>query len=446
MGNALYGNWRTAMLIRDTIHLDIELNRFEEKILRTKEMQRLQWVRQLGSTYMVYPCAVHTRFSHSLGVFHMSKVIMKSIESNGYRIPPEEQKLIRIMALVHDIAHLSFGHTLETELQLVEDHDQGDRIVEFLTTGQLGQVLGENGERIAKMIQSDPIHPDNDIKPYQIEIVKDTICADILDYIIRDSYFTGIKRSYDTRFFRYFTIADYANKPHLVIKITEEGAFCKDVLVELEHLLRIRYTLGERVYNYHTKIAADAMLGKAVSEANLTESFFYDKGDEQTIMYLANGDHGSEIAKKLGQAYLSRKTLSRCYMLDQDSLGRRLTHFVSRYHRDGEVRNLCKNVESEIIQKCAANGITLDESEFIIFCHEPEMNLKAANLLVMEDDKEPERLSKVVDAIKQIHQDHRDLWRFYAFTRKDKAIEVGRICEEYFGYPNRCIPQQPVLV
>lgn len=67
------------MLIRDSVHLDIEVDNYEKKIIRTKEMNRLYSIKQLGSTYFVYPSAVHTRFEHSLGTLFMAKRIMDSV-------------------------------------------------------------------------------------------------------------------------------------------------------------------------------------------------------------------------------------------------------------------------------------------------------------------------------------------------------------------------------
>ena len=423
------------MIIRDAIHKDIKLSKFEEKIVRTKQMQRLHWIRQLGSTYQVYPCALHTRFDHSLGVFQMSKHIIKAIEEKGnFSINREVKALIPVMALVHDIAHLPFGHTFESELQIISNHDTGERLGMFLQDGQLGNVLGEAGKQITEILSADPMKID---MPYQLEIVKDTISADLLDYIKRDVYFSGIQRTYDPRIISYFNIASFNEKMHLVIDVSEGGAVCQDVLVEMEHLLRVRFTLGERIYNYHTKIAADAMIGKAVHEASIKEEFLLDKGDECLLKYLENGDHGSEIAHKIGEALLERRLLTRCYMLDLDSLGGRNFDFVTKYYRPGEVRSLCKPDEEELIKRCNASGIILDESELIIFCHEPEMNLKAANVLVREENKEPQRLAQFYPNIEDIQNSHRKLWRFYVFTRKDLVKKVAQVCQEFYDYPNK---------
>lgn len=427
------------MRIRDPIHGDIELSRLEEKIIRTKEMQRLHWVRQLGSTYQVYPCALHTRFDHSLGVSYIAKQILDSIEKKGsFSLDADEKEFISNMALVHDIVHVSFGHMLESELCLISDHDTGDRLKNCLTQGKISEVLGSQTlEIIPILTASDPSQLE---KPYQLEIIKDTISADLLDYLRRDTYFTGIKRSYDPRIIDYFNIAEYDGKPHLVIDITEDGARCEDMLVEMEHLLRFRYTMGERVYNYHTKIAADSMIGKALNEANVTEDFLMNVGDEGVISHLMNGPHGVPLARELGNAFWERRILRRAYMLDRTSFGGKITNFVNQYYGGHQQRTNCKDVELKLIEICRSKGISIEEKDLIIFCHEPEMNLKAANALVREEGKEPERLFIYLTAAEGIMHDHERLWRFYVYSRRDIVDKVGEVCSEYFNKKNLCQP------
>ena len=432
------------MRIRDAVHGDIELNTFEEKTIRTKEMQRLHWVRQLGSSYHVYPCALHTRFDHSLGVANLVKIILDRIERKGnFHIPKDERDFISWMALIHDIAHVSFGHMLESELCLVSEHDKGQRLKDCLSSGQIGSVLGESANEMISILTSEP---SNLKKPYQLEIIKDTISADLLDYLKRDTYFTGIRRSYDPRIIDYFDIAEYEGKPHLVIDITEDGALCEDVLVEMEHLLRFRYTMGERVYNYHSKIASDSMVGKALAEAHVTEEFLMTKGDEGVISHLVSGVHGVDVAQKLGEAFWERRILRRVYMLDRGSFGGKITGFVNKFYAGSETREKCKSIELELIGQCNKKGISLREDELIIFCHEPEMNLKAADALVREEGKQPLRLFKFLPKVENIMRDHEKLWRFYVFARGDLADKVGKVSEEFFeGRKNLCTPKPTSL-
>src|SRR5689334_6223622 len=98
--------------IRDAVHGDIEFDALEMAVISSPEYHRMRGIRQLGLAYLIYPCAHHTRFEHSLGVAHMAGRIVDAINKNGGDISSEERGFARALALVHDIGHVPFGHTL----------------------------------------------------------------------------------------------------------------------------------------------------------------------------------------------------------------------------------------------------------------------------------------------------------------------------------------------
>ncbi len=121
---------------RDAVHGDIWLTDFESEIMDTIPFQKLRHIRQLGFTYIVYPSAHHTRFEHSLGAVYIAEKIMNTVQknyqarekisqnfeeklekagSNFHSISPRDRVMTRTVALLHDAAHLPFGHTLEKE-------------------------------------------------------------------------------------------------------------------------------------------------------------------------------------------------------------------------------------------------------------------------------------------------------------------------------------------
>src|SRR5712692_9167602 len=106
------------MIIRDPIHGDIALSPVEEKVLDFPEVQRLRGIKQLGTASLVYPGCVHTRFDHSLGVNALAKRIIESLRHSGARIAAETEQAIGVAALLHDVTHVPFGHTLEDERRL----------------------------------------------------------------------------------------------------------------------------------------------------------------------------------------------------------------------------------------------------------------------------------------------------------------------------------------
>src|SRR6058998_1849028 len=97
-------------LIRDAVHGDIEMSSLEVELMDTPEFQRLRGIKQLGTAYLVFPSAVHTRFEHSLGTSWMAHRILQAVRRTE-SISQDEERLIRVSALLHDVTHIPFGHT-----------------------------------------------------------------------------------------------------------------------------------------------------------------------------------------------------------------------------------------------------------------------------------------------------------------------------------------------
>src|ERR1041384_3924233 len=132
-------------LIRDAVHGDIEFGALEIELMDTPEFQRLRGIKQLGTAYLVFPSAVHTRFEHSLGTSWMAQRLIQSIRRTG-SVSADDERLIRISALLHDIMHIPFGHTLEDERRVLPRHDKDDeRVRQFLEGGTGGRILESEG-------------------------------------------------------------------------------------------------------------------------------------------------------------------------------------------------------------------------------------------------------------------------------------------------------------
>lgn len=113
---------KTRTIVRDPVHGDIQLTAEEVRILDTPEMQRLRGVRQLGTAYLVYPGAQHTRFEHSLGTLHVTGRLVDAVNRNRAAAPSaligvadDEARILRAAALVHDVTHIPYGHSIEDQ-------------------------------------------------------------------------------------------------------------------------------------------------------------------------------------------------------------------------------------------------------------------------------------------------------------------------------------------
>ena len=136
-------------VVRDPVHGDVYLTHEELRLLDTREMQRLRGVKQLGSAYLVFPGAMHTRFDHSIGTLHLAQRMIEAINRSFEQSPrdclgvsEEEARVIRVAALVHDVTHIPFGHNVEDQAGLMHRHDSAYRFERMLgATTDLGRVL-----------------------------------------------------------------------------------------------------------------------------------------------------------------------------------------------------------------------------------------------------------------------------------------------------------------
>ena len=129
----------SGKLIRDAVHGDIHFGPLEIELIDTPEFQRLRGIKQLGTAYLVFPSALHTRFEHSLGTSWMAHRLIDVVRRT-HALNDADAELIRIAALLHDITHIPFGHTLEDERRVLPRHDKDqDRVRYFLEEGNIGK-------------------------------------------------------------------------------------------------------------------------------------------------------------------------------------------------------------------------------------------------------------------------------------------------------------------
>jgi HD superfamily phosphohydrolase len=272
----------------DPIHEEIYLNVLERKIVDSPAFQRLRRVRQLGTTHLVYPGATHTRFQHSLGTLRVAQDLFDNILDNPFgddlfaewRLDPETfdkqvaeaMVLARLGALLHDFCHVPYGHTLEDDFELLTPHDKNqDRfnwfwsMIDEVTRSVVSSDLKRDLERLI-------LSKNNDINasryPFVSDLVGNTICADLIDYLARDFYYTGLPGRLGQRFLSYFFVTssdvDAKYRHRMALRIEKKGRLRADVISEVFKYLRYRYELSERVLQHHAKVSADTMVAKAI--------------------------------------------------------------------------------------------------------------------------------------------------------------------------------------
>lgn len=490
-------------VIRDPIHGDINLTKLERNLIESPEFLRLQNVNQLGMTYVVYPGALHTRFLHSLGTLYVCAEMINTCNRNAEiysRLAPDEHPipvyihsyaivLARLCALLHDLAHVPFGHTFEKEARIFEKDEWQDswrddkllgpssglanRLREFFRN-EIPSLPSEAVDRLREDIRKvfttkrEMVHT---LKyPFVHDLVGNTICADLIDYVRRDMYYCGLTEQFGDRFLQYlavfpvqgmFQIKEGKNEIHewKPFRVTNENsAFptacedkdmvktCRVVLMNYRYnerheavrkhglygeaidLVRRRLSIAEKLYFHRTKVVVSAMLGEAARVANLTAKEIWDMSDVEVLKHLEKKTDDQNTYKRaniLANKVRNRRLFKPIYRViyhpnDGSSTFKEINKALERFKKPTARGKLAERLERLI-------GLRLPRSEdaigsVVISCPHEDMSLKVFDMLVMAEPGvaieklQVSHLPPTMEEIKAIQETHKYLWRLEVFV------------------------------
>lgn len=181
--------FREEKVFKDPVHNYVHVqDQTIWDLINTKEFQRLRRIRQLGTSYLTFHGAEHSRFSHSLGVYEITRRIISQFERNHYEDWPEEEGFVTMCAaLLHDVGHGPFSHSIE-EAFGIHHEDWTCRII--LEDSDINRVLSKKDSSLPERVSS-IIRKTYD-KPIVVNLVSGSLDADRMDYLLRDAYFTGV--------------------------------------------------------------------------------------------------------------------------------------------------------------------------------------------------------------------------------------------------------------
>jgi HD superfamily phosphohydrolase len=283
--------------IRDPIHGNIDLDQTETKIINTPEMQRLRYIRQLDMAYLIFPGANHCRFEHSLGTMQVTKELTSSI----YK---DKMREFSYVGLLHDIGHGPFSHLTEFAVKkyLKKSHEQmGEEIIK---NSEISDILSDSGFSVKKILGYFR-------EPEKVDIVGGTLGSDRIDYLMRDSHYTGVA----------YGVIDYDRLKATIVAHKGKLAIDESGLSGAESLLIARYFMYSNIYSHHAKIIAAKMLEHAV-ELCLEEGAFDAKEmsrmyDEELLIRIR--DSNVRRASAMVERLMIRKLFKRAYYKKIDS-------------------------------------------------------------------------------------------------------------------------------
>ncbi|MFB6105699.1 MAG: HD domain-containing protein [Halobacteriaceae archaeon] len=380
--------------IKDSVHDHITVEGVAETLLDTPPVQRLRRVRQLGTVSLVYPSANHTRFEHSLGVYHLACEALAHLD-----VADRDAERVRAAALLHDVGHAPYSHTVE---ELVHRHTgkYHDDVRDLVCHGPVADALEDGGlspSRVADLIAGEGTHG---------QLVAGELDVDRMDYLVRDAHHTGVP--YGTidhgRLVRALRFVDGA-------LVLDEGN-----VQTAESLLLARALMTPTVYAHHVARISKSMFRRA------TEALVADGLDAERLHRMDDAElqvalRADDAPTTLGSRLADRRLFKRAVWAEAGDVP---TDVRDADH--GTVRAFERDV---------ADAADVDREHVVVDVPaEPDMQESTTRVLVNGEVRRLDQQSTLVSALRTAR---REQWRLGVYAPRDAVDRVGRAAERVLG-------------
>ncbi|OGS43398.1 MAG: hypothetical protein A3K76_05415 [Euryarchaeota archaeon RBG_13_57_23] len=413
------------------------------KLLEAPELQRLHSIHQLGLAYLVYPGANHTRFEHSLGTFSVAGRICE-----GLGLSTEEASVVQCAALLHDVGHLPYSHTLEFVLhdqfgidhaeisrrlirgeqailsaadreiigdspsiaEILEKHDQSPKEVAGLLEGL---VQGDGSQRT---LSGDSGQTHFNSRRYLAQIISGPVDSDQLDYLKRDSHYTGVA----------YGVIDLDRLVRTLQIFNGDLVVERGGLSAVEGMLVARALMFSAVYFHKTVRISELMLAKAVEQLEKEDiQRLHGMTDASLLAYLASkGDYCLRIATLLEYRRLFKKAYAIAVAdLTQESWDK-LESF-------GEVKKR-RSVEEDIARRAGVDpgDVIIDIPSVELAISEPRISLTEVRVLDGDKVKMLPKISSIAASL-QMRRAHE--WALMVAAPAKAKAKVAKAAERLLG-------------
>ena len=293
--------------ITDPVHKCIQVTELERELIDAPVFQRLRRIKQLAGAHLVYPSAQHSRFEHSMGAMHVAGLAGDRLFSLNELADHDLVQQLRVASLLHDIGHGPFSHLSEEVMMLRSNKDHEQIGKEIIQRTEISDILSTHGFS-PKQISDLSTGQSN--SKFMNEIIAGSLSSDLMDYLPRDSLFTGAEygRIDYHRIINSFTITD-----------GRSIALQRSSLYSFESMLISRYEMFKAVYFHKTVRAAEVMLLHSILLAFDSIDFltrnvqtFLALTDDTIIAKLLSARQ-RPVVRQLVRNYLDRKLLKCVY-------------------------------------------------------------------------------------------------------------------------------------
>ncbi|WP_433922277.1 HD domain-containing protein [Paenibacillus taichungensis] len=399
------------------------------QLINTPEFQRLRRIRQLGTSFLTFHGAEHSRFSHSLGVYEITRKIISQFERSHYSDWPKEEKTVALCAaLLHDLGHGPFSHSIEEAFNMNHE-DWTCRIITGDT--EVGAILRRYApdfpEKVASVIQK------TYEQPIVVNLVTSPLDADRMDYLLRDAYFTGV--NYGT--IDLDRILRMLRPYHGRIVVKESGMHA------VEDYLMSRYQMYWQIYFHPVTRSSEIILRQIFKRAkSLIQQGFQFRFMIDPLPQLFDGDLSVDEYLQLDEA-LIQTAFMQWRKEDDTVLSELCERFIDRkLYKYVEIEQIDVNMIEEIREAFTVAGLNPEYDLEIDFptdnpydVFRPDESTDKQILLLDRQDKLHE-LSEVSDIVRSISGLHRGKHHLYYPQNKVDAIvhELPSHIRPYFSH------------
>lgn len=287
-------------IVKDPVHGYIRIYEHELSIIDVFAYQRLRKIKQLSVADFVYPGATHTRFSHSLGVAHVIEALVRDV-MRKYRVGRSDLEryivMMRLLAILHDIGHGPYSHSFEEFVLFsrgVTHEDMGAKIVlqESQVASAIERIASEYGYKLSDVATALKCE-NRDCWPFKESIydagsekalfymLKGAYSADIIDYLLRDSYYTGA---------RYGGNIDWQRISYYLGIRGDDVVIDYRALDAVELLMLTRVYMFSTVYYHKTVRAANRFLGNIMQIIQDRKIIDFDSAIKDVSEYIKLND------------------------------------------------------------------------------------------------------------------------------------------------------------